>query len=214
MSLYSLIRRTLSLRNHSKIKMDMLSLCRKRVPSSPDARRRSPRIAEQTVASYSSNTKQAAGGEDVKDNDKRFSNIDYSSLPAVLQRPNGNIIIKIMAKPGAKQSMITGGYVWKKPTNILGLKRGGTLCDLFWPQLIDIAKKGHDILDNYIFRSVLLLIWKCVAGVKVFECTKCARFLPSHMHVCLSSFLLQVVKNICTSTSSKVLLTTQMIHAN
>jgi hypothetical protein len=91
--------------------MDMLSLCRKRVPSSPDARRRSPRIAEQTVASYSSNTKQAAGGEDVKDNDKRFSNIDYSSLPAVLQRPNGNIVIKIMAKPGAKQSMITGGYV-------------------------------------------------------------------------------------------------------
>ena len=101
--IYSIITRTVLLPNHNKIKMDMLSLCRKRVSNSPEPRRRSPRIAQQ---SHPSTAKKAVNVE--MNGDKGFSNIDDSSLPAVSQRPNGSIMLRIMAKPGAKQSGITG----------------------------------------------------------------------------------------------------------
>ena len=84
--------------NRSKLKMDMLSLCRKRVAKSPEVKRRSPRIAEKN---------QALAVKKATDMDKYFANID-SSLPAISQSQNGRIILRILAKPGAKQSGITG----------------------------------------------------------------------------------------------------------
>ena len=82
--------------------MDMLSLCRKRVSDSPETRRRSPRIAQQ---SHPSKAKKTVNVE--MNGGKSFSNNDDSSLPAVSLRPNGSIMLRILAKPGAKQSGIT-----------------------------------------------------------------------------------------------------------
>jgi hypothetical protein len=101
MSYNILITRTFSLRAHNKFKMDMLSRCRKQVPKSPETKRRSPRIAQHSQPSTAKRTVRT----DI--NDKCFANID-SSLPAISQRQNGNIILRMLAKPGAKQSGITG----------------------------------------------------------------------------------------------------------
>lgn len=78
--------------------MDMLSLCRKRAAStSPKSERRSRRIAEPNKLNTPA----------IND-DKRFSNLDVFKMPAISQNLSGNIILRILAKPGAKQSGITG----------------------------------------------------------------------------------------------------------
>ena len=82
----------------------MLSRCRKQVPKSPETKRRSTRLAQRSHPSTAKRTVRTVG-TDI--NDKCFANID-SSLPAISQRQNGNIILRILAKPGAKQSGITG----------------------------------------------------------------------------------------------------------
>ena len=80
--------------------MDMLSLCRKRVATdSPEARRRSPRIARKGQPSAAKKT--AMSG------DKCFANID-ATLPAVSHSQNGNVILRIFTKPGDEKSRITG----------------------------------------------------------------------------------------------------------
>ena len=93
--------------------MDMLSLCRKRVSDSSDTKRRSPRIAEKSQPSRS---KMTASSDD---NDKCSANTD-STLPAISLSQNGSIILTILAKPGAKQSAITGD-LYKNTLYYLGV---------------------------------------------------------------------------------------------
>ncbi|XP_028399168.1 UPF0235 protein C15orf40-like [Dendronephthya gigantea] len=81
--------------------MDMISLCRKRVNlDSPETKRRSPRIAQKTVTTAKKTVDVPSNG------DKCFSNIDRSA-PAISQSPNNGIVLRILAKPGEKESRIT-----------------------------------------------------------------------------------------------------------
>ena len=90
-------------KKYGEPQMDMLSLCRKRMANdSPEARRRSPRIAQKNRPSGAKKTAiNNIGG------DKCFANID-GTLPAISHSQNGSIILRLLAKPGDGKSRIAG----------------------------------------------------------------------------------------------------------
>ena len=110
-------------KRYGVFKMDMLSLCRKRMANdSPEARRRSPRIAQKDRPSAAKKTtvNNITG-------DKCFANID-GTLPAISHSQNGNIILRLLAKSGDGKSRITGNCFTYDIVILCAICRLGKIC--------------------------------------------------------------------------------------
>ena len=104
--------RLVSRRHAIKVKMDMLSLCRKRTANTSSApKRRSERIADfqNKWTSKTSPKNVPVTSADMSSRSVVGSTASTSShLPAISEDKDGNIVLRVWGKPGAKQNAVTG----------------------------------------------------------------------------------------------------------